>query len=61
MHLIPSDLTKKAFHNSKYKDNWGAGCSMGELLLGKPLMNGKNEIEQIQRMVSNNGPHTALR
>ncbi|KAL3793063.1 hypothetical protein HJC23_003071 [Cyclotella cryptica] len=32
-------------------DNWGAGCTMGELLLGKPLMNGKNELEQLQKMV----------
>jgi hypothetical protein len=24
---------------------------MGELLLGKPLMNGKNEMDQVQKMV----------
>jgi hypothetical protein len=24
---------------------------MGELLLGKPLMNGKNELDQVQKMV----------
>ena len=32
-------------------DNWGVGCSMGELLLGKPLMYGKNELDQVQKMV----------
>ena len=34
-----------------YTDNWGAGCSIGELLLGKPLMSGKNELDQVQKMV----------
>ena len=33
-------------------DNWGAGCIMGELIRGKPLMDGKNEMDQIQKMVS---------
>jgi len=37
-------------------DNWGAGCTMGELLLGKPLMNGKNELEQLQKMFDFLGP-----
>ena len=33
-------------------DNWGAGCIMGELIRGKPLMDGKNEMDQIKKMVS---------
>lgn len=49
--------------DSKYYDmgvdNWGAGCSMGELLLGKPLMNGKNELDQIQKMFDFLGPPNA--
>lgn len=28
-------------------DNWGAGCVLGELLLGKPLWNCKTEMEMI--------------
>jgi len=31
-------------------DNWGAGCVIGELLLGAPLINGANELDQISKM-----------
>lgn len=33
-------------------DNWGAGCIFGELLRGKPLMDGRDELSQLQKMVS---------
>jgi serine/threonine protein kinase len=32
-------------------DNFGAGCIMGELLLGKPVMDGRNDMDQLQKMV----------
>eukprot|EP00984_Skeletonema_dohrnii_P006071 scaffold2146_cov103-Skeletonema_dohrnii-CCMP3373.AAC.5 len=37
-------------------DNFGAGCIMGELLLGRPVMDGRNEMEQIQKMFDFLGP-----
>ena len=37
-------------------DNFGAGCIMGELLLGKPVMDGRNEIDQLQKMLDFLGP-----
>ena len=37
-------------------DNWGAGCIMGELLRGKPLMDGRNEMDQLQKMFDFLGP-----
>ncbi len=35
-------------------DLWGCGCIMGELLRGKPIMDGKNEMDQVQKMVRTN-------
>lgn len=32
-------------------DVWGLGCIFGELLLGKPMMKGKGEIEQLEMIV----------
>ncbi|KAL7547224.1 hypothetical protein ACHAWF_010547 [Thalassiosira exigua] len=37
-------------------DTWAAGCVVGELLRGKPLMDGRNEMEQIQKMFDFLGP-----
>ena len=37
-------------------DNFGAGCIMGELLLGRPVMDGRNEMDQIQKMFDFLGP-----
>lgn len=31
-------------------DNWGVGCIMGELLRGKPLADGKSELDQVQKL-----------
>lgn len=40
---------------SKYQstsiDMWACGCIMGELLLHKPLLPGKDEIDQIRRII----------
>lgn len=50
--IISIYIGTKAWNHSSFAiDNWGAGCTMGELLLGKPIMNGKNELEQLQKMV----------
>jgi serine/threonine protein kinase len=37
-------------------DIFGAGCIMGELLLGRPVMDGRNEMDQIQKMFDFLGP-----
>lgn len=37
-------------------DVWGAGCVMGELLLGHPLSTAKTELEQIRWMMNALGP-----
>ena len=37
-------------------DNFGAGCIMGELLLGRPVIDGRNEMDQIQKMFDFLGP-----
>ena len=31
-------------------DNWGVGCIMGELLMGRPLADGKSELDQVQKL-----------
>ena len=42
--LLGSDLYDEGV------DNWGTGCVIGELLDGKPLIKGKNEMDQIAKM-----------
>mmetsp|Transcript_1108 Transcript_1108/g.2576 ORF Transcript_1108/g.2576 Transcript_1108/m.2576 type:complete len:426 (-) Transcript_1108:359-1636(-) len=42
--LLGSDLYDEGV------DNWGAGCVIGELLDGQPLIKGKNEMDQITKM-----------
>jgi len=42
-------------------DLWAAGCIIGELLRGKPLMPGEDEMDQIQRVFSLLGaPHESI-
>ena len=43
----PPELLLGADVYNESLDNWGAGCAMGELLLGKPLWNCKSEIEMV--------------
>lgn len=31
-------------------DMWSVGCVMGELLMGEPLLQGKNEVDQVSRI-----------
>ena len=47
----PPELLFGSDYYDQGVDNWGAGCVMGELLRGKPLMDGRNEMDQVQRMV----------
>uniref|UniRef100_A0A7S1G0N2 Cyclin-dependent kinase 2 homolog n=1 Tax=Corethron hystrix TaxID=216773 RepID=A0A7S1G0N2_9STRA len=37
-------------------DNWGVGCIISELLIGRPLIRGKTEIDQISKMFALLGP-----
>jgi len=39
-------------------DVWGAGCVCGELLEGVPLMDGKNELDQLSKVFELLGPPT---
>lgn len=39
-------------------DIWGAACVFGELLEGKALMDGKNELDQLDKMFQLLGPPT---
>ena len=43
----PPELLLGAHVYDESIDTWGAGCVMGELLLGKPLWNCKSEMEMI--------------
>jgi serine/threonine protein kinase len=47
----PPELLLGAEYYDQGVDLWGAGCIMGELLRGKPIMDGKNELDQLQKMV----------
>ena len=47
----PPELLFGSEYYDQSCDNWGAGCVMGELLRGKPLMDGRNEMDQLQKMV----------
>ena len=47
----PPELLLGAEYYDQGVDLWGAGCIMGELLRGKPIMDGKHELDQLQKMV----------
>jgi serine/threonine protein kinase len=47
----PPELLLGAQYYDSGVDLWGCGCIMGELLRGKPIMDGKNELDQLQKMV----------
>lgn len=52
----PPELLFASEYYDQGVDNWGAGCIMGELLRGKPLMDGRNEMDQLQKMFDLLGP-----
>ncbi|KAL4927690.1 kinase-like domain-containing protein [Aspergillus undulatus] len=39
-------------------DMWSVGCIFGELLLKEPLLQGKNEVEQVSKIFALTGPPT---
>ncbi|PWY70015.1 kinase-like protein [Aspergillus eucalypticola CBS 122712] len=39
-------------------DMWSVGCIMGELLTKEPLLQGKNEVEQVSKIFALTGPPT---
>lgn len=45
------ELLFQSSHYSKAIDMWAAGCIFGELLLQKPLLPGKSEIQQIDLII----------
>lgn len=47
----PPELLLGAEQYDQGLDMWSSGCIMGELLRGKPLLDGKNEMDQLQKMV----------
>ena len=48
----PPELLLGAERYDQGVDTWGAGCVMGELLRGRPLMDGRTEMDQLSKMVS---------
>ena len=52
----PPEILLGAEHYFTSVDTWGAGCVMGELLLGRPLMDGKDEYDQIGKIFTFLGP-----
>mmetsp|Transcript_37991 Transcript_37991/g.79584 ORF Transcript_37991/g.79584 Transcript_37991/m.79584 type:complete len:236 (+) Transcript_37991:1060-1767(+) len=52
----PPELLFGSEHYDRGVDNWGAGCVMGELLKGRPVMDGRNEMDQLQKMFDFLGP-----
>ena len=58
----PPELLLGASRYNESIDIWGAGCVMGELLLGKPLWTCKTEMEMIRTLFNELGtPHEAIR
>jgi len=51
----PEVLLGSNFYDERV-DTWSAGCVIGELLLGIPLIQGKSEVEQLQKMFNYLGP-----
>lgn len=46
----PPELLLGATHYGVGVDLWSAGCILGELLAGKPIMPGRTEIEQLHKI-----------
>ncbi|KAL7577608.1 hypothetical protein ACA910_015128 [Epithemia clementina (nom. ined.)] len=47
----PPELLLGATSYSTAIDLWGVGCIFGELLTGKPLMKGKDEMDQVDQIL----------
>ncbi|KAJ4729802.1 Protein kinase-like protein [Melia azedarach] len=46
----PPELLLGASHYGAAVDLWSAGCILGELFAGKPILPGKTEVEQLHRI-----------
>uniref|UniRef100_A0A1D1XSI3 [RNA-polymerase]-subunit kinase n=1 Tax=Anthurium amnicola TaxID=1678845 RepID=A0A1D1XSI3_9ARAE len=46
----PPELLLGAIHYGVGVDLWSAGCILAELLAGKPIMPGRNEVEQLHKI-----------
>lgn len=44
----PPELLLGASHYSVGIDMWSTGCVLGEIYAGKPILPGKNEVNQLQ-------------
>ena len=56
----PPELLLNATSYSMSIDQWAAGCVIAELLLGKPLFRGKNDLDQLAKIVEVLGSPTLL-
>jgi len=56
----PPELLLNATSYSMAIDQWAAGCVIAELLLGKPLFRGKNDLDQLAKIVEVLGSPTLL-
>ena len=54
----PPELLLGSDEYSTAVDIWGAGCVFGEFLEGVPLLDGKNELDQCQKVFQLLGPPT---
>lgn len=48
--IADTSKISKRFQYSTAVDLWSAGCIFAELLLGKPLLPGSDEIDQLHRI-----------
>ncbi|XP_060190184.1 probable serine/threonine-protein kinase At1g54610 [Lycium barbarum] len=46
----PPELLLGAIHYAVAVDLWSAGCILGELYVGKPIMPGRTEVEQLHKI-----------
>jgi len=59
-YRAPELLLQSATHTTAV-DIWAAGCILGELLLHKPLLPGRTEIQQLEMIIELLGtPHSAI-
>ena len=54
----PPELLLNAESYTMAIDQWAAGCVIAELILGQPLFRGKNELDQLAKIVQILGPPT---
>ena len=55
MHCRPPELLLGAEEYNTEIDMWSVGCIFAELLVGKPIFPGANEMDQLERIQSTMG------